>query len=459
VAPSGKAVAILVALCGRLLWALPAAASAVPSDPALYDSTEPAAMQLSLEQAIDDAVRSNLTVRLAQARTREARGRVLQSAASLLPSVLGTASQSRIFGINLDAQGFNLLSFSGAPTVIGPFNVFDARLHLTQSLLDVSAYERFRSAEAAGASAGLQADLAKEQVAAAAALAYVEALRARKAIGSAQADLDLANQLLTLSEDLHKAGAATGVDVARGKTRVAEATFRLLEQKTNAQDADVRLKRVAGIPLGRPLQLVDILKFERVQIPAADPAIGDAFRDRLELRIAQERLQAEKGLWGAARAERLPSVMFAGDYGYSGNELQVHDYRTGSIGVHLALPIFTGRSIEGRILEARSLREQAEAELADMRSQVEEDVRLSLQALTAASDEVGTARTAVDLALDELKMAQARFSAGVGDNVEVLTAEDSLARARDSELSALARYSAARVNLSLALGGMRAFRL
>jgi outer membrane protein len=70
-----------------------------------------------------------------------------------------------------------------------------------------------------------------------------------------------------------------------------------------------------------------------------------------------------------------------------------------------------------------------------------------------------TAEKVERLAEAELKMARDRFSAGAGDNVEVVAAQEALARGQDSRVAALAGYQVSRVNLAMAVGGMEAFSL
>ena len=93
-----------------------------------------------------------------------------------------------------------------------------------------------------------------------------------------------------------------------------------------------------------------------------------------------------------------------------------------------------------------------------MRGQVEEDVRLAFSALRTTSEQVAAAEQAVTLAQRELEMARDRFRAGVGDNVEVVTAQTALSNARGAEVTALAQYNAARLNLAAALGRAEVFR-
>ena len=63
------------------------------------------------------------------------------------------------------------------------------------------------------------------------------------------------------------------------------------------------------------------------------------------------------------------------------------------------------------------------------------------------------------LAERELQMARDRFAAGAGDNIQVITAQTTLAQAREEKVQALALYNVARVNLYSALGEAQKFRL
>ena len=85
-------------------------------------------------------------------------------------------------------------------------------------------------------------------------------------------------------------------------------------------------------------------------------------------------------------------------------------------------------------------------------------MRLALTTLRTAAAQVRAADESVMLAQRELEMARDRFRAGVGDNLEVVTAQTSLANARDAQVTALAQHNAARLNLAAALGRAEGFR-
>jgi outer membrane protein len=412
--------------------------------------------RVGVRDAIDSAIETNLTTKLAQAETEAARAQALEAASALLPSVLGTASQSRVFRQNLAAIGL-----SGGPIqpLIGPYNSFDARLRLTQTLFDLSSIKKFQAAGAGKELAARQEEAAREQVAAAASLAYVEALRARKAVAAAQADDELAKRLSAQAQDQEKAGTANGVDVVRAQTRESAAGVELLQAQVAERDAAIRLSRVAGWPLGDQLFFLEDLSTAAISAETLEHALAAAQELRPEIAAARERARENALLVAAAQAERAPSIVGLADAGLSGNQPDSGARTTGSIGAALSVPIFTGGFIRGRVAAARAEKSRADALLADAVAQVEEDVRLAYEHLSEAVRQVSAAEQTRSLAEQELKMAEDRYEAGAGDNVAVVTAQAELAQARSSFVSSLAGEHDARIDLAAALGEARDFKL
>ncbi len=411
------------------------------------------AMPLTIQQVTRLAVDHYVTLKLARASTMVERGKQLQETADLLPHLLATVSQSHIYRENLAVMGITGNLF---PMLVGPFNVFDARLRLTQTLFDLSDWDRRSAAAESTRAAELTEQLVAEEVAATAGLSYLEAARAKEAIEAAQAGVELADRLLRLAQDRHEAGSATGLDVARALTRAAEEKLRVLDAQTASQEALLQVKHLAAIPLSRSIEIQDPPMELVKNFPSGEPeAVQAALNDRLELKVAETQLKSREERVKAARAERLPSVAGSGEIAFSGNTPSKNDYLVGNIGVGLSMPLFEGRAITGKVIEAEGERQKAEARLSDLRIQVEEDVRLSLQKLKDAADRVSTTAQASELADRELTLAQDRFRAGVGDNVEIVNAQTILARNQDAHVAAQAQYRMVQINLALALGRMR----
>lgn len=413
-----------------------------------------AAEDLDISRSIDLALKNNLSVKLAAAAGDVQKAEALAAAARLLPSVELSVSQERTFKRNLTAMGYGYAPGGGA-NLLGPFDTFDARLRLVFSVLDLSARGQARSKKEEEKMGGLRLDLVKEQVAAAAALAYLDVLRSAAAENSAIAGREMASSLRELAENKHEAGTATGLDVVRAKTREAEESLRVSRARTLLEESRLRLKHLLGLPFASGIALTEELSFSPDPQVDADEAVKEALSARLELAIARAGLSAREHALKAANGARLPALAISGASALSG-QLPDHEVKlVGDIGIAAKLPLFSGGRIGAGIDAAAALKTQAGSRLADAAIQVEEEVRVALYRLLSSAEEVTTASMTVTLAEQELEMTRDRFSAGVGDNVDLVNAQTALSRARDSSIDALSRHKDANIHLTLALGRMK----
>ncbi len=407
---------------------------------------EPA--RVSLRDAVSAAIGSRLDSVAAGERTAQARARAVQGVSALLPQLTASVSESRTFKVNLAAQG---LDFPGFPSLLGPYNTFDARLRLTQKLFDPGAARHAQAGRASARAAIAEERAAREQVAAAAALAYLEALRAQRAVAAARADKKVSAGLFAIARDRKDQGSATGLDVVRAQARDADEDAAVLRAEVSEREAQLLLKRVAGWPYERPLILTDDFTAVLSSAPPVEDSIAAALSGRAEIAASEERARAEELAAKAAVDDRLPSVVLTGDYAKSGS-LPSDSKNVGAIGGALVLPVFSGGALKGRQLEAESRRREALAGLDDARRQVEFDVRTALERLAESAEEERAAELSLSLGERELTMVQDRYSSGVGASIDLIVAQAELARTRSAQVTALARYHASRVNYAAAVG-------
>jgi len=165
----------------------------------------------------------------------------------------------------------------------------------------------------------------------------------------------------------------------------------------------------------------------------------------------QERLIAAEFQHSAAVAGYYPSLAVAGDYGeigaVPGDVLPTYHL----IGT-LNIPIFEGGRVHADTLKAEAALRQAQAELADVRGRIDQDVRNALLDLKSASDQVEVAQSTVNLAEQTLAQAQDRFAAGVTDNLEVVQAQESVASAHEDLITSLYQHNLAKVSFARAIG-------
>jgi outer membrane protein TolC len=128
---------------------------------------------------------------------------------------------------------------------------------------------------------------------------------------------------------------------------------------------------------------------------------------------------------------------------------------TGLAQLSLSVTIFD-RDRNGEAAELQAQLRRVERQMNDARLGVEQELRQALLDLDSAAEEVSVAGAGLDLAQKEVELAQLRFSQGVTNNVEVISAQDALSRAQQNQIVALTHHVDARISMARALGNTEA---
>ncbi|HKV72094.1 MAG TPA: TolC family protein [Gemmatimonadales bacterium] len=415
-------------------------------------------MKLGFGDAVKLATGQATPVQLSGLATAEARARVRQSRSMLLPGL--TAGGSWVNrDYDLDALG---LPFpKGAfplPTVVPPFSAFDARLTVTQTVLDLSSIKRVRASEAQVQSTLAAGDAATESAAQVAALAYLRAARAQASVAARQADSAIAAEVLSLAQAQLQAGVSGTIDATRAKTQVAVAAGALVVARNQYDQARIALARSLGVdPVKSDITLSDTLSSSlgAATVPAdQDAAVAQALNSRPELKAEQARGTAALVSRAAIQSELLPRVGFEADYGLSGVELGTLR-ATRQFAVAVSIPLVDGFRREGRAAEQDAVIQESQVRQHDLRQQIAADVAGALLDLHSAEAQEGIASQQLSLAADVLSQAEKRFKAGVAGNIEVIDAQATMVKARDAVIDARYGAAAARVALARAAGAAR----
>jgi outer membrane protein TolC len=413
---------------------------------------------LTLKEAIDLARQHNLQLGLSMERVQMARAALELSRSALGPHVALTASQANL-STNLRAQGFpNIPQIFPSP-VQGPFNSFDTRLSLTQTVFNPLRSHLARSSEGQLAFVQHQERAFLDQIIAATALAYIEAQQKSARLEAAQANLRLSEELAELARDQQKAGIATGVDVARSETRVAQDQYLMSQAKNQHDESLIRLKRVMGLPSQSTIQLTSPITFHHLPIPDSLSAMVRAASQREELKALQSQVMAAEEALNAADSEALPEVGLQAAIGPSGVNAGQSVYTTKSIAIGMSIPLFTSGELSAHHSKAKSEFNTVRIQHEDAQRQVEEDVALALLSLHTSEEQVAAAKKSLDLAERLLDLSRDRFKAGVTDNLEVVDALTALATARSRLIDATAEHTSARVNAAAAMGEVARFEI
>ena len=256
--------------------------------------------------------------------------------------------------------------------------------------------------------------------------------------------------LYQLAKDKHDTGTATGVDVLRADVQLANDKQGLLIAQNQYQQALLELARDIGIDPGTPIALAETLEFHPLAGQQAETLVPEALVARADyLSLASQR-QAIVEQQGANRARLYPKLSLNGNYGGIGRSIGGVQ-ATGLIQGQIDVTLFD-RDRNGEAQELAAQLKSVDDRIADLRRGIEEDIRQALLNLDSARQQVDVADQGQDLARRELEMARDRFQEGTANNVEVITAQDELARAEENYILALSSYQDAKFALARALG-------
>ena len=411
----------------------------------------PDVLQLGFQEAIDRGLRSNLGLLLSGDQTTFARGERWKELSNLLPNVSARVHED-VQTQSLTALGLksNVFPFP-VPRVIGPFNYFDARASLSQSLFNFHDLEKERAASESLKSAQYSYKDARELVVLAVGNAYLLAIATAARIETTDAQVKNAQALYNKAVDQQKAGLNPAIDTLRSQVELQTRQQQLIAARNDFDKQKLSLARVIGLPPGQEFVLTEKAPYQALTPLPLDQYLQRAYASRSDYQAAQSQVRAAELSRRAAIAGHYPTFDVNANYGDIG-VTPARSNGTWQVDGGLNIPIFAGGKVHSDVLEADSQLKTARSQLNDLRGRIDYEVRASLLDLSSAAEQVEVARSSVDLAEQTLTQSEDRFTAGVTDNLEVVQAQESVASAHENYIQSLYAHNLAKIELARAIG-------
>lgn len=404
--------------------------------------------QLSLSDALRIALANNSIIRTAQGRLDQASGKYAQSRAALLPQVEASAHQAYLT-INLVGLGIFIPTVPQGKT--DPFGSMDARVSLSQDLLNIANREAWKSSRSKQESSLFLLQNAREVVVLDVVAAYLQALRAKASRDTLAEQTRLANELYQLTDDRVRQGVSSKLEANRALQQVNSLEQQRQEAEQNYIAARLSLANTLQARISADFEVEDNAAYG-VEAPVdRDTAIQAALASRPDYRSAQASVRAAELQVQSVKATRFPTLSTGFSDGQGGST-PVHNQNTYRLAATLSFPIYTSGRIRGEVDEAQGALREAQASADQVRSQIETDVLTAISGVAWALKEVETSAANVKLSREEVDLARQRFTQGVADNTEVVNAQDRVSRADDARVRAMYTLGLARANLARAIG-------
>lgn len=440
-----KSVRSLLAPAALLATVLTVAAPLSAAPASQPPPPEPA--QIDLSTAIGYAVEHNFAIRQARERIRQQEGVLVEVKARAIP--------------NVGASG----AFQFNDKEISSFNPASDRAWS----LSVTA------SQALFAGGGIRSSIRSSQLAREAALLdlkstinaallqvrtdYYRVLLARERITVQEENLRLLQEQLKTTTDRFEAGTVSGFERLRAEVAVANARTPLITARNDYRLAIESLRQGLGLVAPRPDSLekapevVGTLEYTPTtfDLPSATQS-AHANRPDLQ-RLAKLTEASEQGV-RTARSGYYPNVAVVGGWELRGGATHsIGDSRDGLFaGVQSNWDIFDGRATAGRVAQARSIVEQTRLTLVESELAADIQVRRAFSTWQEATELVEASRRVVEQAQEAVRLANARYNAGTGTQLDVLQAQVDLTTARTNQVQAYYNYNVAVATLREAMG-------
>lgn len=265
-------------------------------------------------------------------------------------------------------------------------------------------------------------------------------------------------EILTLQEHLRnvnaqfRVGTVAKVDVLEAQVELANARQNLVNIQNNYDVAVANLNNYIGLPADTIIRPQDTLTYKKYNLDlgactayALENRADAAMADYAVKRAESAKKSAKSGWYPSVNAGISKEVDTKNMFGHKTNDQW-------SIGLSASWNIFDGGITRAQVNQAEAELIRAQEAAAQTREQIQLDVQSAFLDLRAAERNISTTQAAVVLGEENYKIAQVRYAAGVGTNLEVMDASEKLTEARSNYFTSLYNYNTAKASLDRYMG-------
>ena len=431
---------------------------------------------LTLEESIEIAKQSNLTLQTAEQNLKAAEAQVRAARAGLLPRITASGNYTYFkdiqksviqaeggFGFPMPGEEMNGMSPPSADNEsdlieleFGAHHNAQGTINLTQPIFAWGRYYYgYQAADLNYQAIQRDVDAAYNQLRLDVSEAFYGTLVALEFVRVVQQSVSLVEEQLAIAETSLEAGAATNFDVLRAKVQLANAKSQLIRVQNGVQTAKNAYKTVLNIPLSENISAKGTLEVpENHKIPALnlDALIQQALDNRPEVHRTQFTEHAARKQIDIAKTRSRPDLGFFTNYQISQNERLTEMNRIWSLGLQINIPIFDGFAARAAVQQSESTLKQVQLGGTQVKVGVEFEVRAAYLNLRGAETIIEVQREAVTQARESVRIANLQFQSGVITTVALTDTQLALAQAEVNRLQAYHDYLVGLARLEKAIG-------
>ena len=285
--------------------------------------------------------------------------------------------------------------------------------------------------------------------------AYYSILQNRNLIQVRQEAVDTLAAHLKNVNAQYTVGTVAKSDLLRSQVELANAQQNLINAQNDYDISVAAFNNIVGLPTNTIVNASEELTYTKYELslPACTEYAlyhrPDGLAADRGVKAAEAQMNAAKSGWQPALTAQV-SRNLGGDGPFKTNGSV--DNNSTTYGVVATWNIFDNGITEAQVAQKKAALKKAQQEALAMDEQIQLEVQTALLSLQAAEKNIQTTKVAVDKAQEDYKIAQVRYSAGVGTNLDVMDAEQALITAQTTYITALYNYNTSKASLDLAMG-------
>jgi len=424
----------------------------------------PPSGKLTLQQAVELALKNNPTIHAAGAYSQAVRESIAVAKAGRYPRLDFSEDFTRgnspvyVFGSLLTQRQFTARNFDlGLLNVPPPLSNFRTQFTASMPLYDAGETEhRVRDARLDAAAAELGADRSNQQVIFRVVTAYNDEMLSRENVRVAEAAVEMASADLARAQARQQQGLTVLSDVLSAQVQLAQAKEDLIRARNGLAVAQAALNVALGLDEDATHEIESSTlegTFEPGSLAERQQRALAQRPDFLQVTLAKEK--ASNGV-SAARAAFLPKVELFSSWEENNQAFLSRGGNNWAAGVSLTFNIFNGGADRARFRQSKARERWAEALSAQQESEIRLEVREAFLNLNAARERTDVSRQSAAQAKESLRILRDRYEAGLSTIADLLRAETVQTAAERNYLNAVYDHRIAAASLELASGELAA---
>ncbi len=282
-------------------------------------------------------------------------------------------------------------------------------------------------------------------------------LLAREFSAAAQEALELAEKFRVNVKNLYDVGMASRFDLLRSEVQVANLQPQAIKARNSVDVAELGLKTIVGLDLDTPIAVKGELA-----APPLDTETGGAIEQALGQRPELRQIDYQRRMAGEmlkiARGSALPTLAVGGAYSFWADGL---NFRKGAwqnfyaINLSLTVPLFNGFESRARIGHSKAMIRELEWTRKGLSDMIAFEVRQAVLNYTQARETLFSQEKNVGQAREAVRIAELNYAEGLATNLDVSTAQVALSQARTNYSQALYDCVISQAQLEKAVGRNR----